>query len=134
MVTRDMRIFANGSVITEVSVGGKLWCIRIFDVYNPSAEEIVSNKKFNDTLGNWDPEREKPTFPLVQIEVTANDGERFEMYWSPANKVFGPHIKRAGWGRGTFNSIKAELLRWKLPSTIEPNITHSTRMRLRRAG
>jgi hypothetical protein len=110
-----MATFVSGTVVKELNVDGRRWQVRVVEIYNPSAAEIEANKKFNDTLGNWDPERERPVEAWVRFEISTNGSEPFEMRWSPAQKIFGPHVTRKGWDRGTFNAIKGELLRWRLP-------------------
>ena len=110
-----MATFVNGAVVKEIQAGGKRWQVRVVEVCNPSAAEIALNKAFNETLGNWEPERERPVESRVRFEISTSESERFEMHWSPTQKVLGPHVSRKGWDRGTFNAIRGELLRWRLP-------------------
>ena len=114
-----MATFVDGAVIKEIDAGGKRWRIEVVEVYNPSAAEIASNKAFNDTLGNWEPDRMRPLEPQVRIEISAGDSERFEMYWIPTRRLLGPHISRPGWSGGTFNAVKIELSRWHLPCQVK---------------
>ena len=109
-----MLTFEIDAVPWRTRVEGSLWTVSVKGIYNPSVDEINSNKAHNLTVGNWDPEHERSTCPQVDLVVRSDDGDVFEMYWLPIEKILGPHISRRGWSRGTLNAIKQELIRWKL--------------------
>ncbi len=109
-----MREFEIGSVIYEPSVEGARWKVVVSSVYNPSDSELEANQRHNDSLGNWEPERELPTERQVYLSVVSETGEKFQLHWTPSSKILGPHVSRRGWSKAMFNNVKSQLLNWKV--------------------
>ena len=110
-----MAIFEIGAQPLTLTISGEQWRVVVVDLYNPTEQEVTANKAHNDQLGDWEPELERPTGPMVKVAVRSKDDEEVEMYWDPTHKVLLQHVSRRGWSRSHFNRIKGELLRWKLP-------------------
>ena len=111
-----MEYFEQGKEILSVRIGQHVWTFRVLSVYNPSPEEIERNRKHNDSLGNFEPDKELPESPFVHVSAECEDGETIAMWFDPTYRNLGPHVSREGWSRGLFMRLKGILCSWRLPA------------------
>jgi len=111
-----MNIFEIGNVVLEERINGELWVFKISDVFHLSDKEYARNEAHNDTLGNYEPEKELPTSSVATITATNHSGCSIEMTWSTSfNKVY-PHISKEGWSKGLFLKLNQTLSKWRFPN------------------
>jgi len=101
-----MDYFEIGKILSKRKIDELEWEFRISNIFNPSPQEIASNEEFNLSLGNYEPDKELPTKPLISIIAESNDGEKVDFWWDPTYKKLGPHISRSGWSKGIFYSAR----------------------------
>ena len=94
-----MEYFEVGKILSKRKIAEQEWVFRISHVLNPSPEEVASNEEFNLSLGNYEPEKELPTKPLVSIIAESKDGEKLDFWWDPTYKKLGPHLSKHGWSK-----------------------------------
>ena len=109
-----METFRPDKIIETVIIENQKWIFRVADVYNPSQEEINHNRAHNDALGNFEPEKELPVNAHITITAESQSGETIELWWSPSDKVLGPHMSKKGWSKGIFTGLKGKLANWQL--------------------
>ena len=109
-----MDYFEVGKVLSKRKIAEQEWVFRISSVLNPSVEEIALNEEFNLSLANYEPEKELPTKPLINLIAESNEGEKLEFWWDPTYKKLGPHVSKSGWSKGVFTELKGKLSNWKL--------------------
>jgi hypothetical protein len=111
-----METFSIGKTILEETIENQKWVFKVKDIYNPSPTEIEQNEAYNDTLGNYEPDKELPTTPSVELVAINQNGEKVEMWWGPCGKHLGPHVSKKGWSKSLFTKLKGKLLKHKLPA------------------
>ena len=109
-----MKVFEERSVICSLYVGREKWDVEVVRVDSLKKEEIAANRAHNQTIGNFDPENELPTEPLIALQANSSSGKRIELYWSPETKVLGPNVSQSGWNRRHFNNVKSHLFQWSV--------------------
>ena len=110
-----MNTFEIGKIITKRNIEGNLWVFSVGDVFHLSREEYVKNEAFNDTLGDYEPDKELPTNSVATIIASNSDGDEVELKWCPGIKGVYPHIRKKGWSKMLFVNLNAELKKWKFP-------------------
>ena len=111
-----METFEQGKLILEEKINGVLWEFRVSEIFHLSDEEYARNEAYNDTLGNYEPEKELPTDPSVRITASAKFGECVHLTWLPREKTLSPHVSKAGWSKSLFSKLKGLLINWELPN------------------
>ena len=95
-----MNIFEVGTVVLKEQIDGECWEFRISKIFHLSSEEYAKNIAYNDTLGNWEPDKELPENSVVTITATNNKGSLVKLKWTPGCKGVFPHIREKGWSKG----------------------------------
>ena len=111
-----MEYFEQGKVILKTKLGRHEWKFFVANIYNPSPDEIELHQKHNDTLGNYEPDKELPVGPFVTIFAESDNGENLKMWFDPKHGQLGPHISKEHWNRGLFGRLKGILCSWRLPA------------------
>jgi len=111
-----MKVFKVGEIVLKEKIDGEKWIFSITEVFHLSKEEYTANEAYNDTLGNYEPEKEKPTNSSVIITATNQSEDFVELRWSSGiNKIF-PHLSKKGWSKGLFVKLNIELSKWVFPN------------------
>ena len=111
-----MKVFKAGEVILKEKILGKTWVFSVGHVFHLSKEEYERHEAYNDTLGNYEPEKELPINSVATITATCQNGEIVELKWSSDfNKIY-PHISQKGWSKGLFVKLNIELNKWIFPN------------------
>ena len=63
-------------------------------MFHLSEEEYARNEEYNDTLGNYEPEKELPTNSKATIIATSSSGEIVEFMWISGFKKIYPHVSK----------------------------------------
>ena len=108
-----MEIFEVGKVVLKTRIENDYWVFEISDVFQLSSEEYAMNDAYNDTLGNYDPENEKPTESVATIRATNTNGETVVLRWCYSTKGIYPHTRQKGWARGLFIKLNTILRNWR---------------------
>jgi hypothetical protein len=109
-----MRTFEDGLKVMEFTVDGERWTVVVEKIFHPTEEEVKSNEAFNETLGNWEPEKKKSTEPWVTLFISTKNKPPIGMWWAPIEQILGPHVSRKGWSKSLFVKIRRELTRCQL--------------------
>ena len=111
-----MKVFEVGEVVLKEKIAGENWVFSISHVFHLSKEEYEKNETYNDTLGNYEPDKELPTNSVATIKATSQSGQSVELKWySDFNKVC-PHLSQKGWSKGVFVKLNVELKKWLFPN------------------
>jgi hypothetical protein len=114
-----MKEFRVGETVLKEKIDNEIWVFTISDVFHLSQEEYKSNVAYNDTLGNYEPDKELPTNSTAIITGASQSGKLVELRWSSGfNKVY-PHLSLKGWSKGIFLKLNIELAKWAFPNTNE---------------
>ena len=112
-----MKTFEVGKVILEEKIAGENWTFYITNVFHLPKEEYTKNQEHNNTLGNYEPEKELPKNSVVTITATNQNRGSIELKWSSElNKVL-PQIRKRGWTKSLFSKLNVELSKWSFPKT-----------------
>ena len=111
-----MKKFKVGEIVLKEKIEAETWVFAISDVFHLSEEEYKTNETYNDTLGNYEPEKELPTNSVATITATSQSGKSVDLTWSSGiNKVY-PHLSQKGWSKGIFIKLNVELAKWVFPN------------------
>lgn len=110
-----MKTFEIGKEVLRERIEGEVWKFVIVDVFHLSSNEYARNEAYNDTLGNYEPEKELPTESVATIKATSPSGDSVELKWCPGIKGVYPHIRKKGWTKGLFLKLNQILNQWKFP-------------------
>ena len=109
-----MKKFQLNEIILETLIENEKWVFRIAKIYNPSQDEIESNLKYNDTLGNDSWKDGLPTSPYISIIAENKKGDSVSLWWDPTVKLLGPAVSKKGWSKGLFHLLQNVLIKIKL--------------------
>ncbi len=107
-----MNVFEPGKEVLTEKIDGELWTFSISKVFHLSPEEYAQNEAFNDTLGDYEPEKELPTSSVVTIEAKNKTGDIVVLHWSSSKPGVYPHISKKGWSKGLFIKLNQTLNKW----------------------
>ena len=111
-----MEQFQLGKTVLKTQLSNETWEFKVSDIFHLTDSEYASNEAFNDTLGDYEPDKELPTSPNVEITAKSKSGEVVKFIWFPCDKTLTPHISKSGWSKGLFAGLKGKLINWKLPN------------------
>lgn len=109
-----MKYFEVGETIQKTQISNETWEFKVSDIFHLTNSEYATNEAFNYTLGDYEPEKELPTYPYVEITAKSKTGETVKLIWLPYDKILSPHISKDGWSKGLFTGLKGKLINWKL--------------------
>lgn len=108
-----MSFFEVGKVVLKLHIENQKWEFKIVDVFNLSEEEFRQNDAFNDTLGNYEPEKELPISSLATINAISSSGEIVELKWSSCSHRVFPDVRHKGWSKAVFVKLNVALKKWR---------------------
>jgi hypothetical protein len=108
-----MKTFKVGEIVLREKIEGETWVFAVTDVFHLSEEEYAKNEEYNDTLGNYEPEKELPTNSVATITATGSNGDSVELKWFSGFKGIYPHLSKKGWTKGLFVKLNATLIKWE---------------------
>lgn len=109
-----MKYFEIGETIHKTQLSNESWEFKVSGVFHLTDSEYATNEAFNNTLGDYEPEKELQTNPYVEIIAQSISGETIKLIWLPHDKILSPHISKNGWSKGLFTGLKGKLISWKL--------------------
>jgi len=111
-----MNVFEIGKEILKEKINGELWIFAVDDIFHLSQEEYAENEAFNDTLGDYEPDKERPTSSVVTIVATSKAGDIVELKWSYPSMGVYPHVRQKGRSKGVFVKLNQTLRKWNYPN------------------
>lgn len=100
----------------ETRIENEKWIFEISDVFHLTEQEYRANEAYNDKLGDYEPENERPVNSVATILATGASGELVTLKWSAGKKGVYPHISRKGWSKGLFVKLNQILSQWTFES------------------
>lgn len=111
-----MYIFEVKKIILNEKIDDDVWVFVVSDIFHLSHEQYAKNEAYNDSLGDYEPEKELPTNSVATIKATSSSGDSVELYWSSGAGGIYPHISKKGWSKGLFIKLNNILKKWRWPN------------------